>query len=80
MRRLNEILDFPKAWYKGGLVQRLFLGKEGSYATKTSAMTSEMSPDAVPMNKSSDEDRRRYLTRSNKKSVIERIISFLSYW
>ena len=35
MRRLNEILDFPKAWYKRGLVQRIFLGEEGSYATQT---------------------------------------------
>lgn len=62
MRRLNEILDFPKAWYKRGLVQRLFLGKEGSYATKTSATGSETSPDAAPTNKSVDEDmKRRYV-------------------
>ena len=54
MRRLNEILDFPKAWYKRGLVQRLFLGREGSYATKTSATGSEMSPE-VP-SPSTDED------------------------
>ncbi|XP_048589365.1 transmembrane protein KIAA1109 homolog isoform X3 [Nematostella vectensis] len=38
MRRLNEILDFPKAWYKRSLMSRLFLGKEGSYAAKSQAM------------------------------------------
>ena len=36
MRRLTEILDVPKAWYKRGLMQRIFLGKEGAYATQTS--------------------------------------------
>lgn len=36
MRRLNEILDVPKVWYKRSLMQRLFLGKEGALATKTS--------------------------------------------
>lgn len=36
MRRLNEILDVPKAWYKRSLMQRLFLGKEGALATQTS--------------------------------------------
>lgn len=59
MRRLNEILDFPKAWYKRGLVQRLFLGKEGSYATKTSATGSEMSPEVPSSNKPTDEDLKR---------------------
>ena len=57
MRRLNEILDFPKAWYKRGLVQRLFLGKEGSYATKTSATGSEMSHEVS--SPSTDEDLKR---------------------
>ena len=27
MRRLNEILEFPKAWYRRTLVRRLFLGE-----------------------------------------------------
>lgn len=36
MRRLNEILDVPKAWYKRGLMQRIFLGKDGTYATQQS--------------------------------------------
>ena len=38
MRRLNEILDVPKAWYKRALVQRIFLGKEGNYATQSSLL------------------------------------------
>lgn len=28
MRRLQEILAFPKAWYRSGLARRLFLGDE----------------------------------------------------
>lgn len=31
MRRLSEILSFPKAWYKRNLARRLFLGDD-SYA------------------------------------------------
>ena len=37
MRRLNEILDVPKAWYKRGLMQRVFLGKEATFATSQSS-------------------------------------------
>ena len=37
MRRLQEIMDFPKCWHKRGLFSRLFLGKEGTYATKSGA-------------------------------------------
>ena len=37
MRRLQEIMDFPKCWRKRGLFSRLFLGKEGTYATKSGA-------------------------------------------
>ena len=48
MRRLNEILDFPKAWYKRSLFSRLFLGKEGVYATRTAATTSGDVTDAPP--------------------------------
>ena len=33
MRRTHEILDVPKAWYKHDLMRRMFLGKEGTYAT-----------------------------------------------
>ena len=36
MRRLTEILDVPKAWYKRSLMQRLLLGKDGVYAAQTS--------------------------------------------
>jgi hypothetical protein len=28
MRRLSEILTFPKAWYNRNLTRRLFLGEE----------------------------------------------------
>ena len=60
MRRLNEILDFPKAWYKRGLVQRLFLGKEGSYATKTSAVGSDqVHGDTTPTRPTNDDMKRR---------------------
>ncbi|XP_065669615.1 bridge-like lipid transfer protein family member 1 isoform X3 [Hydra vulgaris] len=38
MRRTHEILDVPKAWYKHNLMRRMFLGKEGTYA---SSMTRE---------------------------------------
>lgn len=55
MRRLNEILDFPKAWYKRGLVSRLFLGKEGTYATKTDAMATDFT-DAPPPSRPGDEN------------------------
>ena len=34
MRRLTEILDVPKAWYKRRLFQRIFLGKEATYAAQ----------------------------------------------
>lgn len=37
MRRLQEIMDFPKCWHRRGLFSRLFLGKEGTYATKAGA-------------------------------------------
>jgi len=42
MRRLNEILDVPKAWYKGDLYRRMFLGKSGVYV-RESAQKSQMS-------------------------------------
>lgn len=28
MRRLTEVLAFPKAWYRKSIVQRLFFGEE----------------------------------------------------
>ena len=59
MRRLNEILDFPKAWYKRGLVQRLFLGKEGSYATKTSAAGTDQGPDTSAQSNGEDSPTKR---------------------
>ena len=33
MRRLTEILAFPKAWYKRSIVRRLFLGDLSSYSS-----------------------------------------------
>ena len=54
MRRLNEILDFPKAWYKRGLGSRIFLGKEGTYATKTGAMATEFTE--TPVSSRAEED------------------------
>lgn len=47
---------------------------------KMLVMIFEMSFDVVLMNKFFDEDRRRYVIRSNEKNVIERIILFLDYW
>ena len=41
MRRLNEILDVPKAWYKRDLYRRMFLGKSGVYV-RESAHKSQM--------------------------------------
>lgn len=38
MRRLQEILDFPRCWHKRGMLSRLFLGKEGTYATKSTPL------------------------------------------
>ena len=38
MRRLQEILDFPRCWHRRGLFSRLFLGKEGTYATKAATV------------------------------------------
>ena len=35
MRRLNEILDVPKAWFKRDLFRRMFLGKSGVYVTES---------------------------------------------
>lgn len=79
MRRLNEILDFPKAWYKRGLVQRLFLGKEGSYATKTSATGSEMNPE-VP-SPSTDEDLKRRYNKTKcfgQKAIYVHVINWVT--
>lgn len=33
MRRLTEILAFPKAWYRRSIMRRLFLGDLSSTAT-----------------------------------------------
>ncbi len=33
MRRLNEILDVPKAWYKRELYRRMFLGKSAVFTS-----------------------------------------------
>lgn len=53
MRRLTEILDVPKAWYKRSLMQRLFLGREGAYATQTSMNQTKSSTNNTPVPKHS---------------------------
>eukprot|EP00111_Clytia_hemisphaerica_P008655 TCONS_00025304-protein len=48
MRRLNEILDVPKAWYKRSLMQRIFLGKEGALATQNTMNQSNKATPSEP--------------------------------
>jgi hypothetical protein len=61
MRRLNEILDFPKAWYKRKLVSRLFLGKEGSYAAKSVNVPTDVPYQPSQSVRDDIEEKRRYI-------------------
>ena len=42
MRRLTELLAFPKAWYRKKIVRRLFLGEEGPSAPEEEQFSSGM--------------------------------------
>ncbi|KAG1657990.1 hypothetical protein GQR58_023181 [Nymphon striatum] len=60
MRRLTEILAFPKAWYRKKIARRLFLGDQSSTAVfndsgpdETKSLASTLSPDSS-CNKPSD--------------------------
>ena len=52
MRRLTEILAFPRAWYRRKIVRRLFLGdttaRESSAASSSSARNSSSSNEFAP--------------------------------
>lgn len=43
MRRLNEILSFPKAWYRRAIVRRVFLGDESNSSQKFNGPSSSNS-------------------------------------
>jgi len=74
MRRLNEILDVPKAWYKRSLMQRLFLGKEGAYATQTSMSQPNKTPSESTNTLSTETSNTAASTSSNKgKPTVEPI-------
>lgn len=67
MRRLAEILAFPKAWYRRTIVRRLFLGDLGILATVNEMMEEEDgAPGPSSVNsKDSSENSRRESTNSN---------------
>lgn len=47
MRRLTEILAFPKAWYRRSIVRRMFLGDlsmSATYSEEDDVVTRKMSP------------------------------------
>ncbi|CAH1268426.1 KIAA1109 [Branchiostoma lanceolatum] len=55
MRRLNEILAFPRAWYRRSIMRRLFLGdqmatKKAQSQAPTPNQTFSTSPTSVPVN------------------------------
>uniref|UniRef100_A0A914HX46 Bridge-like lipid transfer protein family member 1 C-terminal domain-containing protein n=1 Tax=Globodera rostochiensis TaxID=31243 RepID=A0A914HX46_GLORO len=43
MRRLDELISFPKAWYRKKLIKRLFLGQKSLKAPNTVATRKELS-------------------------------------
>ena len=73
MRRLAEILAFPKAWYRRTIVRRLFLGDLGLLATVNEMMDDEEDPNestchgagGSSSSKESSETSRRESSNSN---------------
>ena len=53
MRRLSEILAFPKAWYRRTLVRRLFLGEfktTSFHSAETTTAASNVGPETATSN------------------------------
>eukprot|EP00794_Sanderia_malayensis_P007184 gene7184-7990_t len=73
MRRLNEILDVPKAWYKRELYRRMFLGKSAVFAEEKTAdfhpRTTSMSDSSMSPTTSNDGSNRSIISPLNRSQM-----------
>ena len=72
MRRLTEILAFPKAWYRRSIVRRLFLGDLSSGMSYSDGDTSSHNQEESVMGSSLLKHHDRYSGDTLSKSIPER--------